>query len=58
MTRQLQDRYIVRLPDGMRNRIREEAERNERSMNAEIVFHLKRAMFDPLEMQKGSEVSA
>ena len=42
------EQYIVRFPDGMRERIKEEAERNQRSMNAEIVFHLKRALFDPL----------
>lgn len=39
-------KYIIRLPDGMRERIKEEAERNCRSMNAEIVFHLERALFD------------
>ncbi|WP_165220342.1 Arc family DNA-binding protein [Affinirhizobium pseudoryzae] len=44
--------YFVRMPDGLRSRIKEEAERNQRSMNAEIVFHLHRAMFDPLENEK------
>lgn len=34
---QQQDRFIIRLPDGMRERIRQSAERNGRSMNAEIV---------------------
>jgi plasmid stability protein len=42
MSHQLQDRYIVRMPDGMRDRIREEATRNHRSMNAEIVYQLSR----------------
>tara|TARA_R110000751_G_scaffold307812_1_gene431825 strand:+ start:15517 stop:15900 length:384 start_codon:yes stop_codon:yes gene_type:complete len=32
-----QERFIVRLPDGMRDRIRAAAEANNRSMNAEIV---------------------
>ncbi len=53
-----QDQYMVRFPDGLRSRIKEEAERNCRSMNAEIVFHLQKAMFDPLETKKadaGSE---
>ena len=50
---QMAETYIVRMPEGMRERIREEAKRNERSMNAEIIFHLKRALFDPLEMKKG-----
>jgi hypothetical protein len=34
------DKYIVRLPDGMRERIAEEAKANNRSMNAEIVARL------------------
>jgi len=46
------EQYIVRLPDGMRERIKEEAERNHRSMNAEIVFHLQRALFDPMETKR------
>ncbi|MGB3486653.1 MAG: Arc family DNA-binding protein [Xanthobacteraceae bacterium] len=37
---QQQDRFIVRLPDGMRDRIKEAAEKNNRSMNAEIVAAL------------------
>lgn len=48
---------MVRLPDGMRDRIKEEAERNRRSMNAEIIFHLHRAFFDPLEMKEGAAQS-
>lgn len=51
--RQEREQYIVRFPEGMRDRIREEADRNCRSMNAEIIFHLQRALFDPLEMKKG-----
>lgn len=35
-----QERYIVRFPDGMRDRIREAAEASGRSMNAEIVARL------------------
>lgn len=35
-----QDQFIVRLPDGMRDRIRLAAEANNRSMNAEIVATL------------------
>ncbi|NEJ20083.1 Arc family DNA-binding protein [Rhizobium leguminosarum] len=42
MTHQLQDRYIVRMPDGMRDRIKEEAALNRRSMNAEIIYQLSR----------------
>lgn len=35
-----QDQFIVRLPDGMRDRIKAAAEANNRSMNAEIVATL------------------
>ncbi|CUH71797.1 Mnt [Thalassovita autumnalis] len=34
---QNQDKFIVRLPDGLRDRIRLAAEVNHRSMNAEVV---------------------
>ncbi|MFC3628208.1 Arc family DNA-binding protein [Paracoccus angustae] len=34
------DKFIVRLPDGMRDRIKAAAEANNRSMNAEIVATL------------------
>lgn len=37
---ELQERFIVRLPDGMRGRIADAAELNGRSMNAEIVSRL------------------
>lgn len=35
-----QDQFIVRLPEGMRDRIKAAAEANNRSMNAEIVATL------------------
>lgn len=34
------DKFMLRLPDGMRERIKAEAEANNRSMNAEIVARL------------------
>ena len=37
---QTQDKFIVRLPDGMRDRIKAAADANSRSMNAEIVATL------------------
>lgn len=40
-----QDRYIVRFPDGMRDRIAEAAKANNRSMNSEIIARLE-ASFD------------
>lgn len=39
------DKFMLRLPDGMRAQIRVAAEENSRSMNAEIVARL-RASFD------------
>lgn len=41
---QSQDRFIVRLPDGMRDRIAELAKASGRSMNAEIVARLEQTM--------------
>lgn len=41
-----QDKFVLRLPEGMREEIREAAEENGRSMNAEIVFRLQ-TTFDP-----------
>lgn len=38
------DKYIVRLPDGMRERIRQQAASNRRSMNAEIVHCLEQTI--------------
>ena len=37
------DKYVMRLPDGLRDRIKEIAKANRRSMNAEIVLVLERA---------------
>lgn len=37
---QTADKYILRFPDGMRDRIAEEAKKNNRSMNAEIVARI------------------
>jgi len=42
---QAKDKFIIRLPDGMRDRISKEAEANKRSMTAEIVARLE-ASFD------------
>lgn len=40
------DQFVVRLPDGMRDRIAQAAKANNRSMNAEIVARL-RTSFEP-----------
>lgn len=39
-----QNRFIVRMPEGMRDRIREVAKANNRSMNAEIISLLEWAL--------------
>lgn len=43
-----QDQFIVRLPDGMRDRIKSAASDNNRSMNAEIVATLEEKYPAPL----------
>jgi plasmid stability protein len=44
---QFKDRYMLRLPDGMRDRIKTVAAQNNRSMNAEIVAALEEAFPAP-----------
>lgn len=39
---QMADRFLVRLPEGMRDRIREAAIAAHRSMNSEIIYQLGR----------------
>lgn len=41
---QLADKYVLRMPDGMRDKITELAKANNRSMNAEIVLMLQQAI--------------
>lgn len=41
---QLADKYVLRLPDGMRDKLTKLAKANNRSMNAEIVLILQQAM--------------
>jgi len=38
------DKYVVRFPEGLRDRVKEQATRNRRSMNAEIVVAIEAAM--------------
>ncbi|WP_340240048.1 Arc family DNA-binding protein [Sulfitobacter pontiacus] len=44
---QKQDKFVLRLPDGLRDRIRAKAEKNGRSMNAEIIQLLEREYPEP-----------
>jgi plasmid stability protein len=41
---QRSDKYIVRLPEGMRERIKARALANRRSMNSEIIHYLDHAL--------------
>lgn len=41
------DKFMLRLPDGMRNAVAEQAKRNGRSMNSEIVQILQDALDGP-----------
>ena len=41
------DRFTLRLPDGMRHRIKLAAAANLRSMNSEVIFQLERAFPAP-----------
>jgi hypothetical protein len=38
------DKFVIRLPEGMRDRIRQNAEANRRTMNAEIIHYIDRAL--------------
>lgn len=44
-----QNKFIVRMPDGMRDQLKRLAEANGRSMNAEIVARLERSLRPDLE---------
>lgn len=52
---QLQDKFNLRLPDGMRDAIAERAKRNGRSMNSEIVDIISSALSQPALAQEGIE---
>lgn len=47
-----QDQYMVRFPDGLRDRIKKAAEDNGRSMNAEIIRVLEREFPPPLPLSE------
>ena len=49
------DRFIIRLPDGMRDRIKAAAAENLRSMNSEVLYHLKRIYGSAAGPQVGAE---
>lgn len=43
-TPQDQDKYVLRFPEGLRDRLKEEAAMNGRSLNAEIIFRLEESL--------------
>ena len=49
--RALNDKFMLRLPEGMRERIRAEAEANNRSMNSEIVARLEASLSGKIETE-------
>ncbi|MDR7146179.1 Arc family DNA-binding protein [Rhizobium sp. BE258] len=38
------DQFVVRLPEGLRDQVKQSADRNLRSMNSEIIYHLQQAV--------------
>ncbi|MCY1664591.1 Arc family DNA-binding protein [Rhizobium sp. SL86] len=45
--RTFQDKFMLRFPEGMRDRIRQAADENGRSMNAEIIHRLEQTFAAP-----------
>ncbi|MER8514806.1 Arc family DNA-binding protein [Mesorhizobium sp. M1060] len=48
------EQFVVRLPEGMRDRIRDAADRNNRSMNAEVVATLEEKYPAPIEFDQNA----
>ncbi|MUO27425.1 MULTISPECIES: Arc family DNA-binding protein [Rhizobium/Agrobacterium group] len=51
-TPQDQDKYVLRFPDGLRDRLKDEAARNNRSLNAEIIHRLENSFASLPEMEQ------
>ena len=49
-TPQIQDKFVLRMPDGLRERIKAKADENNRSMNAEILHGLERVYPAPTDV--------
>lgn len=52
------DQFMLRLPDGMCERIKEIAAQNRRSMNSEVVVMLERVVGKSDQNEKGDEAAA
>jgi len=53
-----QDKFMLRLPEGMRERVRVSAEKNGRSMNAEIVGRLMESFDAEGRLKEAGDLSA
>ena len=51
---QPQDKYVVRFPDGLRETLKREAERNNRSLNAEIIARLEASFTEAARLEEMS----
>lgn len=55
-TKEPDDKFVVRLPRGMKSRIADRAKNNERSMNSEILHRLERVDELETEIQRANQV--
>ena len=54
----VQDKFVIRLPDGLRPEIAVVASRNQRSMNGEIIHRLERSLALELVLEQKNRVIA
>lgn len=54
----VQDKFVIRLPDGLRPEIAAVASRNQRSMNGEIISRLERSLTLELVLDQKNRVIA
>lgn len=50
-----EDKFMVRMPDGMRTELKKLAEKNNRSLNAEIIQRLESSLFVPADISSACE---
>ena len=53
---QIADKFVIRLPEGMRDQIRRNANASRRTMNAEIVHYIDKALADEKMATTGDEI--